>query len=145
MPKKPKSLKPKVFFNASVILAGLASPTGASAYLLNQAKKGQIKAVISELVWDEVWRHRKKLGLKRGQIENLRRFFLIVPAPAKLAKKYFSVVIDPGDTHLLVSSEELKVDFLVSLDKKHILSLTEEISAFQIVSPAELVERVESD
>jgi len=142
MPKKPKNLKPRVFFNASVLLAGLYSPGGASAHLLNLAQKGKIKGIINELVWDEVWRHRQKLGLKKKQIKALLRFFLIVPAPAKLTKKYSALVVDPGDIHLLVSSEALRVDFLVSLDKKHILSLSKQISTFQILSPGELVAKL---
>ena len=35
----------------------------------------------------------------------------------------FRIVIDDGDAHVLASCEKEKVDFLVTLDKKHLLIL----------------------
>jgi len=63
-----KSKTPAVFFNASVILAGLKSPLGGSGQILQMSKKKQIKVVISEMIMDEVLRNTAKVGLTPAQI-----------------------------------------------------------------------------
>lgn len=134
--------KPLVFLNASVILAGLNSPMGGSAAVLNLSKQGIIKGFISEVVLDETKRHADKIGLNPNQLEQkLRNFVKIAPAPKRLSKTYYSIVLDMGDIHLFTSAEELKVDYLISLDKKHILSLIDRIKIFSILSPGEFLEK----
>jgi predicted nucleic acid-binding protein len=134
--------KPIVFFNASVILAGLKSPNGASAKLLNWVKENKIIGIISETVIEEVLKNTNKIFLtKEKALKLISQIFLIVKSPNK---KYFSVfkdiVLDEGDIHLLVSARNVKAHFLASLDKKHILSLKNKIKDFKIVSPKELIE-----
>jgi putative PIN family toxin of toxin-antitoxin system len=134
--------KPIVFFNASVILAGLKSPNGGSAKLLNWVKENKIIGIISEIVIEEVLKNTNKIFLtKEKALKLISQIFLIVKSPNK---KYFSVfkdiVLDEGDIHLLVSAKNVKANFLVSLDKKHILSLKNKIKDFKIVSPKELIE-----
>jgi len=134
--------KPIVFFNASVILAGLKSPNGGSAKLLNWVKENKIIGIISETVIEEVLKNTNKISLtKEKALKLISQIFLIVKSPNK---KYFSVfkdiVLDEGDIHLLVSAKNVKANFLVSLDKKHILSLKNKIKDFKIVSPKELIE-----
>ncbi len=134
----------KVFFNASVILAGLRSPSGGSAKLLDWVKKGKVEGFISEVVLDEVLKHVVKVGLTEKLVmEKLKVVAMkIAPAPEKVGNKYFGMVKDLGDIHLFVSAEFLKVDYLVSLDKKHVLSLVGKIKKFGIVSPGELIEKL---
>jgi putative PIN family toxin of toxin-antitoxin system len=134
--------KPIVFFNASVILAGLRSPNGGSAKLLNWVKENKIIGIISETVIEEVLKNTNKISLtKEKALKLISQIFLIVKSPNK---KYFSVfkdiVLDEGDIHLLVSARNVKAHFLASLDKKHILSLKNKIKDFKIVSPKELIE-----
>ena len=50
------------------------------------------------------------------------------------------LVKDFGDIHLFESAESLRVDYLVSLDKKHVLSLARKVKSFKIVSPGGLIE-----
>lgn len=52
-------------------------------------------------------------------------------------------MIDQGDSHVLASALELDVDYLVSLDKKHILALKNKIKKFAIASPKELIEKLQ--
>jgi len=134
--------KPIVFFNASVILAGLKSPNGGSAKLLNWVKENKIIGIISEIVIEEVLKNTNKIFLtKEKALKLISQIFLIVKSPNK---KYFSVfkdiVLDEGDIHLLVSAKNVKANFLVSLDKKHILSLKNKIKDSKIVLPKELIE-----
>lgn len=138
----PKSKIPKVFFNASVILAGLKSPSGGSGKILKWGRQKKIKALASELILDEVLRNMVRVGLPKDQVlKSAKEIFLIVPAPgASLVKSLHKVSVDVGDSHVLAGSTETKADFLVTLDKKHLLILKDKIKEFKIVSPGELIE-----
>ena len=57
----------------------------------------------------------------------------------KLDQKFKKIVQDVGDIHLFTSAKDLKVDYLVSLDKKHVLSLKNKVKIFKVVSPGELI------
>lgn len=141
MKKKQKTLKPKVFFNASVILAGLNSPHGGSAKVLNWVKSGRINGLVSEVVIDEALKHAGKIGLSRESLEKkiIDIFPKVEPAPSSVIGEYTKMVIDAGDIHLFMSSKKAKVDYLVSLDKKHVLVLAQKIKEYKIVSPGQLI------
>ena len=145
MRKKAKNLKPRVFFNASVILAGLKSPRGGSGKLLAWAKEGKIRAVISEIIVDEVGRHLEKLAIERKKFLKTLICFEVLSAPLKLISEYLEIVKDVGDAHLLTSAREANCDYLVSLDKKHVLSLKDKIKEFAIISPGEFIENFGKD
>ncbi len=126
-----------------MILAGLKSPLGGSGQILQMSKKKQIKVVISEMIMDEVLRNTAKVGLTPAQIIfSLKDIFQNVsPAPDKaLVKSFHRISVDVGDSHVLASSQENKADFLVTLDKKHLLILQDKVTAFKIVSPGQLIE-----
>lgn len=136
-------ISPLVFFNASVILAGLSSPEGGSAKLLKYSKTGIIHGVISEIILDEATRRAGKVNLTAGYVQkNVFNIFKNILPPPKLTDvhKFSKIVKDPGDMHVLASAAEAKVQFLVSLDKKHILILTNKIKKYKICSPKELLE-----
>ena len=136
---------PIVFFNASVILAGLKAPTGGSGKLLGWGKERKIVAVTSEIVLDEVLRNVGKVGLgkKRSEREISKIFkYLYFPPEAHVVKAFEEVVIDYGDAHVLASAHQAKADFLVTLDKKHLLALKKKIKGIKIVSPGELIEKL---
>ena len=145
MPKNQNGLRPRVFFNASVILAGLNSPTGGSGKLLSWCRNRKINGVISEIVMDETIRHTGKIGINPAHVRLAIKtiFGQILEAPAKEnVAKFDKIVIDPGDAHILASCYETKPDFLVTLDKKHLLSLTKKIKWVKIVSPGELIRKL---
>ncbi|OHA62120.1 MAG: hypothetical protein A2117_00670 [Candidatus Wildermuthbacteria bacterium GWA2_46_15] len=132
-------MSPLVFFNASVILAGLKSSTGASRKLLEWAAQGKIRAVVSEVVLDEVWRNLRKLDISEALLKKIVISFRIEKAPAgKELKRFKKLLVDPDDVHILTSAKRADADFLVTLDKKHILVLQRKIQWTKIVSPGEL-------
>lgn len=136
-----KSKPVKVFFNASVVLAGLKSPFGGSAKLLNWCKDKKIQGIISEIIIDEIIRNISKIGLSREVTADLGSLFDIKIAPQKEKVEYFKgIVTDFGDAHVLASCTEENVEFLVTLDKKHLLVLKNKVKIFKIVSPGELIE-----
>lgn len=135
-------LPPKIFFNASVILAGLRNPNGGSGILLEMVRNKKIAGMVSEIIVDEVIRNLPKIR-KNEKIRELSfpKFgFKILPAPQKEeVEKYYSIVTDLGDAHVLASAKLAKADYLVSLDKKHILILNGKIKDIKIYSPAQLL------
>ena len=134
-----------VFFNASVLLAGLNSPSGGSAKLLKWIKQKKITGIISEIVLDEALQHAEKIKHQKKEMQKkiLETFDQVAPPP-KLSsvEKFKEVIIDYGDAHILASCQEEKADFLVTLDKKHLLSLSKKIKPFKIVSPKQLIEKL---
>lgn len=143
MIKNPQNSKPRVFFNASVILAGLKSPAGGSGKVLSWSKGQKVDGIISEIVVDEAMRHADTIGMKSAQVRLMLKniFSRIYPAPEKEnVTKFNKIVIDPGDAHVLASCYEIKTDYLVTLDKKHLLILQKKIKWVKIVSPVELIE-----
>lgn len=137
--------KPQIFFNASVILAGFNSSVGASALLLKWVKEKRIRGVIGEIVLAEVLRHAQKIGWEKKKIEQtiLAIFQQVLPAPkTEEAAIWKRIVTDDGDAHLFASAMKTECDFLVSLDKKHVLVLKNKIKNLKIVSPAELIEEL---
>ena len=143
MKKIQKNSRIKVLFNASVVLSGINSPKGGSAVLLNLVKTKKVKGIISEIIFDEILRHSSKFDLTKEEVSNfcLGIFSEVTSAPnEREVKKYFKVVIDEGDAHVLASCEKEKVDFLVTLDKKHLLILKGKIRGLKIVTPGEFLE-----
>ena len=136
---------PTVFFNASVILAGLKSPKGGSGLLLKWCQQNKVKGVVSEIVIDEVKRHLSKISLASTDLAYIVRkySFKVTPAPEKSPlKKYLPVVVDPGDAHVLAACNQAKTKFLVTLDKRHLLVLRDEINEFKILSPGQFIAKI---
>lgn len=145
MKKRQKNLKLKILFNASVVLSGINSPKGGSAVLLNFVKIRKLNGIISETILDEILRHSAKFGLTRGEMSKfcLEIFPETASAPSEReVKKYYKTVIDEGDAHILASCEREKVDFLVTLDKKHLLILKGRIKDLKIMTPGELIKYI---
>lgn len=132
---------PNVLFNASTILAGLKSPMGGSGKLLQWAKQKKITGIISEVILDEVKRNINKVGISKMSINKIAALFpKLLPAPKKTTVvSFYKVVIDYGDAHILASALEAGAQFLVTLDKKHLLSLQNKIKNTNIVSPKQLI------
>lgn len=142
MLRNPKISKPKVFFNASVILAGLKSPAGGSSKVLGWSKNHKIDGVISEIIADEAARHAARINITPTYIQLTMKgiFSQIQTAPRKEnVAKFVKIVIDPGDAHVLASCYKTKANYLVTLDKKHLLILQKKIKWMKIVSPGELI------
>lgn len=137
-----KRKAPTVLFNASVVLAGLKSPSGGSAKLLSWCKSKKIQGLVSEVILDEVVRNAQRIGFGKDRIlESLDSLFDIKEMPQKSSVENFKeVVVNLSDAHVLASADESKADFLVTLDKKHLLVLQEKIKRFKIVSPGRLIE-----
>lgn len=142
-----KKKSPRVFFNASVILAGLKSPSGGSSKLLQFTKSRKITGMISEIILDEVIRNCPKLSLNVDkELSKINEIFSIIsPAPQESSvNAWKNIVIDYGDAHVLASARELKAAYVVTLDQKHLLVLQRKVKRFKIMSPGQLLKILSS-
>lgn len=113
-----------VFLDTSVILSGLASPSGGSRKLFEAAAKRKLKLLASPYILEETIKHLEKLAIERVSLEELfseKIVNLIANPPDDLIKKFHSVSLDPDDAHVIAAAALSGADILLSLDKKHIL------------------------
>ena len=142
---KKNKKAPLVFFNASVVIAGIKSPKGGSGKLLSWIKNKRIKGIISEIIRQEIIKNAPKINIRNKNLQTKtdQVFPVIIKEPdKKTVDQFLKIITDAGDAHVLASAQETKADFLVSLDKKHILILKRKIKNFQIISPGELIEKL---
>lgn len=99
--------------------------------------------MISEIVLDEVLRHAAKIEYSKNIVEKriMSYFPKVFPAPPQsVIQEFFNAVTDQGDAHILASTRKTRANFLVTLDRKHLLVLKNKIKWVSIVSPKELLE-----
>lgn len=134
----------KVFFDASVIIAAILSPTGGSAKLITFAKNKSIIAITSQTVIDEVTDHAEKIHKTLEDISSyIKDSGLLVRERVTQAEiKKLSCVVDVADAHLMVGARGSACLYLVTLDKKHLLrrpDVQKMVAPLRIVNPKELL------
>lgn len=117
-------MRPRVFIDTSALIAGLASPTGASSVILSLAEAQLVTLVVSEEVLVEAERNIQE-KLPRAILE-YRRFLTACPlehavAPSLAEVTTASAIIHPQDAPILAAAMSLGVDYLVTLNRKHFL------------------------
>lgn len=143
---KIKQTIPRVLFNASVIFSAFCSDTGASRKLITFIKGKRINGLISETILDELLKHADKIPIDRDQLrrEVNQYFGNILPAPKEInVSRYKQSMIDPGDAHLFATYKEARCDYLVSLDKHHVLSLKGKLQGVMVLAPVELLKALQ--
>jgi predicted nucleic acid-binding protein len=117
---------PRLFLDASVLIAASGSPTGGSPLVLTLCGHRLARAVSSRLVLLEAERNiRDKLGddaLVRfyQQIAGLDLDLAEGPTSQEIAAQ--SQIIDPKDAHVLAAALKGEVEVLLTLDRKHFFS-----------------------
>ena len=116
---------PKLFLDASTLIAAAASPDGGSSIVVELCALGKAKALVTRLVLIEVERNiQEKLG------ENvLLRYFnllarldpVLVPFPSEEALQNASALVAEKDAHVLAGARESRSTHLITLDRKHLL------------------------
>ncbi len=136
----------KVFLDSSVIIAGVNSATGASQIILKLSQDEKIIASVSEIVLQEVMRN-----LKKKMPENVLIQFLKYLTRSNFRKVEFEQeseilkyqgITDAKDIHIIAATFKSKADYLVTLDKKHLLKLERKDFPFKIVTPGEFLKIV---
>jgi len=137
----------KVFFDASVIIAAIISPKGASFELLKYASKKKIIAITSKTVINEVLANLDKI--EHFSEEELDTFIInnkiVVRKTVRRSEiKQFTDVISEKDAHVLAGARLTASDYLVSLDRKHIVKneVKNKVEETQIVLPKDLLTKL---
>lgn len=136
----------KVFFDASVIIAAILSPTGGSSKLFKLAKNKILVAITSQTVIDEVIDHTEKIHKTSEEILwYIKESGLLVRERVTQAEiKKISGIVDPDDAHLVVGARGAACHYLVTLDKKHLLrsDIQKYVAPQRIVNPKGLLEKL---
>jgi predicted nucleic acid-binding protein len=138
-----------LFFDASVLVSGAHSPGGGSALLLEACRLGGFTAQSSFLVVLEALHTLKRNFPERSQarftayLAAIEWDLLPVPSEAELEK--YAPLIDAKDLHVLASALEGASQFLLTLDRRHILAAAPAVRTaglpLEILRPGEFIQQ----
>lgn len=133
----------RVFLDTSVLIAGLASRTGASTAIRDLGEAEELRLVLSRQVLIEA--DRVLLRTFPQLIERYRLFIKNVSPelandPSPQAVQMAAAVIDFADAPILAAAKQARVDYLVTLNTRH-FSLPKVRAFFgqPIVTPGEFL------
>ena len=135
--------KPKVYLDASALIAGVASSKGAAREVLRLAEIGLIEAIVSRQVVVEADRNitaklPEFLDDFRAYLETLAP--ILIEDPSARDVKRFSLLIDPGDAPILAAAAAAKADYLVTWDIKHFMTKgPRALSRPKVMTPGEFL------
>ncbi len=141
---------PRLFLDASVLIAAAGSRSGASSLILTLCRHGSAKAVGSRLILLEAERNiRDKLGediLLRFYQEIAGLDLDLVETPTTQEITAQSRIIDPKDAHVLAAALKGGAKALLTLDRKHFLTprLLRAGLPFLIMTPGDYLRRLAS-
>lgn len=116
----------RVFLDTNVLIAGLLSRIGASAAILDLAEAEEIVPVVSQQVLVEA--DRTFVAKFPPLIERYRKFItnlapLLVDDLPPAEIQHAARVINPDDAPILAAAKQARVDYLVTLNTRHFLTL----------------------
>jgi predicted nucleic acid-binding protein len=120
-----------LFFDASVLVAGAYSQDGGSAFLLEACELGAFTAQSTVLVILEAL-HALESSFSQRYLDRFRQHLTgidwkLLPVPPADQLQKYAAFIHPKDLHVLASALEGKSEFLLTLDRKHVLAATETV------------------
>lgn len=112
-----------VYFDASVIIAAMLSPTGGSAKLLTSVKKKHIAGITSQTVIEEVIAHAEKMNTSSHHILHYVKEsgLLVRRGITREEVALYENRVDKKDAHVIAGALLSHSNHLVTLDKKHLL------------------------
>ena len=137
-----------LFFDASVLVAGAHSPEGGSALLLEACKAGGFRAQTTFLIFLEALH-----ALSGFPQESLRRFhrlllevnWELLSVPSGQTLEEYRRYIDPKDVHVLAAAVEGGAEYLLTLDRRHILAAADAVKQtgvpIAILRPGDFIRR----
>lgn len=119
--------RPRLFLDTSALFAGIWSAEGGARMLLRLGEVGVVHLLLSRQVLSEIEqvlrrkaeRHLPTLVilLDRSHAE------VVTDAPAELVQQCREWILHMGDAQILADAMHNQTDFLVTLDKAHLLNL----------------------
>lgn len=138
-----------LFFDASVLVAGAHSQEGGSAVLLDACRLGGFTAQVSSLVVLEA-SHVLERGFPRGSLARFYDYLAgiewqLLPVPPEEKLHAYASLIDPKDLHVLAAAVEGESQYLLTLDRKHILAAVEKVEQaglpIRILTPGDFIQQ----
>ena len=133
----------RVFLDTNVLIAGLASRTGASAAILDLGEAEEILIVLSQQVLVEA--DRTVLAKFPHLIERYRAFIknlapFLADDPPKSLVKEAARAIHANDAPILAAAKLVPIDYLVTLNTRHFSTpRARSFLPVPIVAPAEFL------
>lgn len=140
----------RVYFDASIIIASLISTTGGSSLLLEYIKLKKVIGITSQTVIDEVLEEDKykKLHKSKTQIKQFiaQSGLLVRESITALEIAPYQKIVDTEDAHLIAGAKLTRCQYLVTLDKKHLLKdeIRGKVLPLKIVNPKKILEELVS-
>ena len=135
----------EVFVDSSVLFSACYSSTGASREIIRQGILGKIQLIISKHIIEEVERNLEKDVPQ--VIPIFQQFLDIVPfkivTPTKKEVEKATSCVDLKDAPILAAAIKEKVDYLISLDTKHlVVPKVSKCAGIEIVLPGEFLKEI---
>lgn len=113
----------RIYFDASVIIAAMLSSQGGSCKLLQLVHNRKIVGMTSQTVVNEIIRHADKIKFSKKEIVAFiaDRNLIVREEMSPDEIRPFTGEIDEEDAHVIAGALLTKCNFLVSLDRKHIV------------------------
>lgn len=133
----------KIYLDASVIVPAMLSSVGGSAKLIKFIKLGLVVGITSQNVIEEIERNSVKINKSTQEIRQFIQKNLILIRKKISTGDYaeYKNIIDIKDAHVVAGARLTKCDYLVTLDKKHLLKedIQKRFLPLKIVSPKQLL------
>lgn len=123
----------RIFADASILIAGADSKTGASNAVIKLAEIGLCRLVVSHQVLEEAERNlRNKLPRALTNFEaQIRQLALeVVPDPSPQEAAKWEHIIEAKDAPILAAAVIAQVDCLITLNTKHFTQYVAEQSGY---------------
>ena len=137
-----------VFLDASVLVAGSRSPSGGSAVAMEVCQGRRFRAAVTSTVLLEA---RNNIAEKFGE-EELVRFYRqlaamqpeMAPAPPASRIEECVPLTTEKDAHVLAAALECNAGYLLTLDRRHLLTPTVEAAGLplRVMTPGDFLRQV---
>lgn len=122
MPSAPRRL----FLDTSALFAGIWSESGGARLILRLGEAGALKIVLSQQVlseMDDILRRKADHMLPTlARLLDRTQAEITTPGSAERYQACLALTGHPGDAQILADAWQAEVDYLVSLNQKHIVN-----------------------
>jgi len=142
---KPINSKTRLFFDTSVLLAGVINPAGGSGLIIRACAANAFTPLVSQavLLEMEVCLNESFQGLIMDKFSSILVDvpWIITANPSAKLLESCAKIIDEEDAHVLAAAITGRCDFLLTLDRKHFITadLKSADLPFIILTPGEFI------
>jgi predicted nucleic acid-binding protein len=137
----------RVFLDANVYFAGCVSEEGASAFVLELARRKKIELVSSKLVLHEADRNlRKKASTSSSKLfrQFLRSVRIRIVHASDASLKQYENSVEAKDVPVIAAAVDSDAAYFLTLDRKHFLSsmIAKSLRRPRIMNPGDFLREI---